>query len=1202
MIKKVKVEEYFNNDQLRIDVFKSKYLKNDNQTVDECFLNLVTEIANVSIENQEEKQKWIDIWYDDLMQGYWRPGGSIISGVNNKSKKISICNCTALVIRDDTLEDIYKTRYEAAKMAAYRQGLGIEFSKLRPKGAKVNNSSEESEGVINWMKSFDQIANEVGQKGRRPALLASLKINHPDVIDFIKIKSDLKTLNNMNISVHITDDFIDAVRNDTDWKLSFKTEHELIEKNIKARELFNLLCKQSYDFAEPGLQFIDRMKDGSIQECLGYKLEATNAPVTGDSLISTENGLFPIKYLYDLKKSINVLVDSKHIENIDRFNYGNVKYSESTFKKYENQQIYKIRLSNNQILKCNDKHKWLTENGYKETKDICINDKILLPSDGIWTDNLSIEEKDSKDYIDGLLIGLFVGDGFFTTTYKSKGIKNKRKSVGFIWSKNDNDIFKLVKNKYYELTGNNFNYIRNRSKSNCFETRIGNKEFYDWLISFGFTDSKYIVPKKCFTNRVFAAGFIAGLLGADGYVSKNNGKIIFTTISKNIVKDLQILLSAFGVYSSYIKQKQKPVKYTTVDGLNKISSCKEYAYRLNINLFKSKERLLNRISIYNNNKLKNLNLAVNKGLIKYPTNLSVSVVNIIKTDKFEDMYCAVVPKYHGIVVDGILSSNCSEKPLPDKGVCVLSSINMEMFPYIDDNNFHSLMEDKIYSLVRFMDNVVQYEIDNSYKSPLEEQLKVIKDLREIGLGVTNLHKWFYDNNIEYDSNEAIEAIEYFFKYYQYYAFKASCRLAIERNPCDAWKKVNSENSFKETNFLVNLFSEFPDLKEMYYLSGLRNAAILSIAPSGSISMTFPNDCLSSGIEPLIGYAYWRRTRAISKNDYDYYFVLPSVVKDIVLDAMLKNEYNILNKEDYDFINNFKGSVLDQDGKVGDKIIDIINKYINVNLLKPAHKIDPFKKVELMSKVQKWVDAAISVTYNLPEDYDVEKIKDIYLHAHKQKLKSLSIYREGSREGILIFENPEKHKSKYSKIVDIDVNDKPENIIYHLAPKRPKILNCDVHHCSVNGEKWIVLIGLYENKPFEIFAGKKNEYFNISSNVKFGEILKEGNIYSLKIPYRNSYIVYNEIPELFMNDEYKALTRMISLALRHGVYYDYIIKQLKKSSDFVGDFMAVVSRVLSKYYNNNIVIDKKYICPNCENELISESGCLKCVSCGYAKCE
>jgi ribonucleoside-diphosphate reductase alpha chain len=488
----ITVEEYFNNDNMRIDIFKSKYLKSPEQTVDNCFNNISIAISEVSIENNSEY--WKNKWKNDLLKGIWRPGGSIIASINNNTKKISTFNCTTVKIKDDTLESIYKARYECAKMAAYRQGLGIEFSKLRPKGSPVNNSSEISEGVINWMKSFDSIAEEVGQRGRRPAILSALKDNHPDIIEFIKAKSDLYTLKNMNISVQISDDFMKAVKNDDDWELFFELENERISKIVKATYIFDLLCKQSFKHAEPGLQFIDRMKDGSIQEALGYEIVGTNA--------------------------------------------------------------------------------------------------------------------------------------------------------------------------------------------------------------------------------------------------------------------------------------------------------------------------------------------------------------------------------------------CSEKPLPDYGVCALASLNMENVPFINDENFHSFMQEHIYSLVRFMDNVVQYEIDNDYKSPLKEQLKIVKDLREIGLGVTNLHKWFYDNNIEYGSNESINVINEFFKYYQYYAFKSSCELALERGACDAWNLKNNANNFKETKFLQNLFITFNDLKEMFYETGIRNGALLSIAPTGSISMTFPNDCLSSGIEPTIGYAYWRKTRAVSRNDYDYYFVLP----------------------------------------------------------------------------------------------------------------------------------------------------------------------------------------------------------------------------------------------------------------------------------------------------------------------------------------
>lgn len=403
------------------------------------------------------------------------------------------------------------------------------------------------------------------------------------------------------------------------------------------------------------------------------------------------------------------------------------------------------------------------------------------------------------------------------------------------------------------------------------------------------------------------------------------------------------------------------------------------------------------------------------------------------------------------------------------------------------------------------------------------------------------------------------------------------------------KIVNIEHNIKP---ISTWDIEVPD----YHYYYLENGCI----SHNSISMTFPNDCLSSGIEPTIGYAYWRKTRAVSKNDYDYYFVLSSVVKNILLKRISESN----NVNDYELINNFSGSELDQDGEIGKSILNVVNRYIDTKLLKSAHEIDPFKKIELMSKVQQWVDAAISVTYNLPEDYKLENLHSLYTEAFNKNLKALSVYREGSREGILIFDDPVTHKKKYNNKGIISCDDKlyrPDNIVYHCAPKRPKKLLCEIHHCSVAGEKWIVLIGLLNNSPYEIFAGKKNELFNISVNVKDGEIVKNGQNYTLKIPYRNSYIEYNEITELFMNEEYKSLTRMISLSLRHGVYHEFIIKQLKKSSNFVGDFVAVVSRVLSKYikdfyYNNN-----ESLCPNCGEFLLNESGCIKCICCGYSKC-
>jgi ribonucleoside-diphosphate reductase alpha chain len=816
----ITLKDYFQNDEMRMDIFRAKYLSHDNQGVDECFEHISKEIASVSCESDTEE--WTKQWTKELLDGLWRPGGSIISAVNNKDKKISTFNCTTFVIREDTLKSIYDTRRDAAIAAAHRQGLGIEFSKVRPTGSPVNNSALESEGALNWMYSFDKLADEVGQKGRKPAILGSLKVDHPDIIKFITVKSDLDTLKNMNISVQITDDFMECLKNDGEWEVSFDLpDGNKISEKYKASEIWELLCIQSHKHAEPGIQFIDLMKRFSIQEVLGYKITSTNA--------------------------------------------------------------------------------------------------------------------------------------------------------------------------------------------------------------------------------------------------------------------------------------------------------------------------------------------------------------------------------------------CSEKSLPDRGVCCLASLNAAKIPSVKSDKFYDFMEKICYSLVRFMDNVIQFEIDHPYKSPLKEQFEIVKDLREIGLGVTNLHQWLYDQGVAYDSDEGIELVEIFFKYYQYYTFKASCLLAKERDACPAWEKLK-DNGFYENEFIENIFNEFNDLKKLFYSTGIRNGALLSVAPTGSISMTFPDDCLSSGIEPAVGYAYWRKTRAVSKGEYDYYFVLPSAVKKIVLREM--NKANA-SKEEIEVIENFPSAVLDQNGENGKIIIDIVNRYVNTALLKPAHEIDPFKKVEMMGKVQKWIDAAISVTYNLKENFPVEEISKLYMYAYDNKLKALSIYRYGSREGVLIFEDPITHRKIYNEKNKSNsiCKERPNDILYHCAPKRPTELPCEIHHCSVKGEKWIVLIGMYNNQPYEIFAGQKNDFFNISTNIKEGIILKHKGKYTLRVPFRNSYVEYAEITNLFMNEEYKALTRMISLSLRHGVYHEFIIKQLKKSSEFVSDFMAVVSRVLNKYAKNIIFSNENdNICPNCGELMIVESGCIKCVSCYYSKCE
>ncbi|MFC1854938.1 hypothetical protein ACFL2A_00155 [Thermodesulfobacteriota bacterium] len=808
----ITTEQFFKNNQMKSDVFKSKYTKKD-ETVDQCFRRISSVISEACYKNKKEKQHWEDRWTEELLNDAWRPGGSIIAGTKGSERKISLFNCTTIPIEEDTMESISQGRYECQKVAAHRQGVGIDFSNLRPLGSKINNSAEVSEGVISWMKSYDNIANEVGQKGRKPAMLFSLKVSHPDVVDFISCKDDLDSINNANISVQITDDFMEAVERDDDWVMTFSSDHETVNKTIKAKDLLNLIADHSHKAAEPGLQFIDKMKSYSIIEALGYDIISSNA--------------------------------------------------------------------------------------------------------------------------------------------------------------------------------------------------------------------------------------------------------------------------------------------------------------------------------------------------------------------------------------------CSEAPLPPHGVCCLSSINMGKVPPIKDDSFHDYMKSITESLVRFMDNVNEYEIKNKFKSPLEKQHKTVESLRQIGIGITNLHQWLYDQGLGYDTDEGIDATEDFFRWYFYYSFKASAMLAKERGPCPAWedmKKIGGKKHLKEnlTPFLSDIFKEFSDLEKLYYSSGIRNGSLLSIAPTGTLSLTFQDDVLSTGIEPLIGRAYWQKTRAISKgNHYDYYFKVPDTVRSLALDR-IKNK----NSDDYKTLSEFTGGVLDKDGKVGEKIMVIIEKYLPKKLLKSAHDIDPFKKIEMMSRVQKYVDACISVTFNLPEDFPVEGVERLYIEAYRQNLKAISIYRDGCREGILVFDFPKTAKEKELHVSEIDKK-RPDEIVFHHAPKRPKKMACEVF--TVLNHK--VLVGLLNDKPYETFI--------IDTGVKLpsnGMIVKQNKKRYTMEDSAGNVLIDNLIDREMINEEIKRLARMVSMGLRHGVPIDFLIRQV---SAFSSDdrYPKALGNVLKEY--DRLVLDvigndKK--CDVCGEILVKHGGCMTCMSCGNGLCE
>jgi len=415
-VKTQSTETYFNNNIFSIDIFNKKYKLNDNETVIDAIKRVCDYIA--SVEKTKKLQKyWSECWFDEIYNDFWQPGGSIMQGSNNENK-ISLMNCTTISMPADSLEGIFKYNiYNVAKCAAYRQGLGVDFSNLRPAGANIHNAAGYSDGPIHWMKLIDSLGYYIGQKTRVPAMLFSLSCSSPNIEEFIKIKSDFTKIQNANISVQITNNFYKAIENNKKWLLKFEIKEikkgdkiylnelfddirladnkdkngyytiakfnrkkEIIKKEVDPKYILELIAKGMVNNAEPGIQNIDIAKKYSNSDVVGYPIISTNACCVPDyTKIITNDGVFTIKELYD------DIIKNDSIISVLTYNIKNKHYE---FKKIINifQQrtdttiILNIIKNNEQInFECSSDHPILTKNrGYVRAISITNDDDLLF--------------------------------------------------------------------------------------------------------------------------------------------------------------------------------------------------------------------------------------------------------------------------------------------------------------------------------------------------------------------------------------------------------------------------------------------------------------------------------------------------------------------------------------------------------------------------------------------------------------------------------------------------------------------------------------------------------------------------------------------------------------------------------------------------------------------------------------------------------
>ena len=555
----------------------------------------------------------------------------------------------------------------------------------------------------------------------------------------------------------------------------------------------------------------------------------------------------------------------------------------------------------------------------------------------------------------------------------------------------------------------------------------------------------------------------------------------------------------------------------------------------------------------------------------------------------------------------VSTNPCGEIPLCPYDSCRLLAINLYSYvvnPYTKEAYFDfDLFKKHVALAQRIMDDIIDLELEKIEKiiakidsDPESEEVKEAeKHLwekiykksgqgRRTGVGITAEGDMLAAMGLRYGTEEATEFSEQVHKTIALEAYRSSVNMAKERG---AFAIYDSERE-KNNPFINRLKEADPELYEEMKKYGRRNIACLTIAPTGTTSLMTQT---TSGIEPVFMPVYKRR-RKVNPND-------PQTHVDFVDetgDAF--EEYIVFHHKFVEWmtVNGYDPTKRYTQEEI-DKLVEKSPYYKAT-----SNDVDWLMKVKMQGRIQKWVDHSISVTINLPNDVDEALVNRLYVEAWRSGCKGCTVYRDGSRSGVLLSTQKDK-KDKKEELPPC----KPPTVV----EVRPKVLEAEVVRFQNNKEKWVAFVGLLDGHPYEIFTGLQDDEEGISlpKSVTTGRIIKnideEGNKrYDFQFENKRGYKTTIEGLSEKFNKEYWNYAKLISGVLRWRMPIDRVIKlvdSLQLDSENINTWKNGVERALKKYVTDGTSAEGKK-CPNCGNEtLVYQEGCLICKTCGTSRC-
>ena len=1285
--------DYFNGDELATNTWINKYaLKDSYDNIYELNPNDTHKRLAKEIHRIESKYK-NPLNYELILSllenfKYLIPGGGSLTGIGNEFQVASISNCFVVGNKYDSYGSIFRTDEEQTQLMKRRGGVGHDLSHLRPAGTPVKNSALTSTGIVPFMERYSNSTREVAQDGRRGALMLSLSIKHPDAEKFIDAKLEQGKVTGANISVKMTDDFMNAVINDKPFTQQYPvyTEKPSTSKEIDSKRLWNKIVHNVWKSAEPGVLFWDKIISESPADCYadqGFATVSTNPCLSGEVLISVADGrnAITIKQLAEEGNDVPVY-------SVDKDNKLCIKMMRNPRITGYNQQLYKVTIEDGITYKVTGNHKFILKDGREiEARDLKRGDSLSVMSK-YKNDNKPKSNVYSILMYDGNRIGehrliapyynekqLELNEVVHHKDYN--GLNNRPENLQIMTKEEHDNLHSfdmmgdknpMVKMKQYpdkvkeysnrmsEVTsgltnGNAYNVTNDEIINHAINLtkklnrRFSNREWVTYA-------NEFKIPKT-FSN--FRLQELSGVTALSKYVALNLGlemidqdpRLIRThqkmlSLGYNSkIEDNEIFVEKFCEHcnnSFWVNHRHREISFCSISCSNKFSSnnVDSNIKRTNtINkIFEEKSKIIkdNQLRIYKDlqfnlgtsPKLKDWEIECKKNKIpvRFKSKHSFkSYSDLIENSKFynhkvisveldgvENVYNGTVDDTHTYFITdnnnkiNVLTRNCGEIPLCPYDSCRLLAINLYSYvidPFTPDAYFDfELFKEHVQYGQRFMDDIIDLEIEkietiiNKIKTDSEpdsvkqtelnlwENVKRMAILgRRTGLGITSEGDMLAAMGYRYGSVEGIDFAVKVQTILATEAYKASIIMGEERG---AFEVFNIEKEIQNP-FLNRVIFNNPDMddkyREQHSKTGRRNIALLTIAPTGSVSIMTQT---TSGIEPAFGIKY-KRKRKINPNDKGVN--LDNIEYDKQGDAFEK--YNVYHHGFVKWANINGYDLRDLSDENYDKLYEISPYYKSTSA-----DIDWVLKVSMQGKVQQWIDHSISVTVNLPNEATEEMVSDVYMTAWKCGCKGITAYREGSREGILV---SDKHQQK------VDNPFKEINV-----PKRPKVLECDVIHFSNKGEKWVGVLGLVHDRPIEIFTGKWDS-FMIPLSIEQGNIIKckenGATRYDFQYVDSDGYKCTMEGLNRAFNREYHNYARLISGVLRQGmplIYVHELVEGIKlEDGDSISDWKSGVKRLIKKHIKDGV--KTKDICPDCGNNLIFAEKCKKCTNCGYSAC-